>query len=255
MEFCDLYKRAMLMSDTGADAGGGGGGGRGAERLMGQAVDALRDSEWGGRGACVYGYWTVGHGTVGHTGGCGGRTGSSHRGAASDSIGRCAAGSWHATTVCAGSPRQQCGCRFTRCGWGLSSSRSVDEPLPAAPTPSSVPAPALHSLIASFPSHHRSRLPQRGFPEVVLHVVLAWRRGCVLTLAYSPLPVDARSEASLKQCYNNYCRLVAAGGGRMMMDGDMKMGSGQWHQLCADVGLAAPVGEQGEGAVGGALRQ
>ncbi len=48
MEFCDLYKRAMLMSDTGGDAGGGGGGGgRGAERLMGQAVDALRDSEWG----------------------------------------------------------------------------------------------------------------------------------------------------------------------------------------------------------------
>lgn len=65
--------------------------------------------------------------------------------------------------------------------------------------------------------------------------------------------VDAKTEANLKQCYNNYCRLTVAGGGKMMMDGDLKISSAQWHQLCADVGLAQPVGECGErGARGGA---
>ncbi|KAG2449858.1 hypothetical protein HYH02_005381 [Chlamydomonas schloesseri] len=54
--------------------------------------------------------------------------------------------------------------------------------------------------------------------------------------------LDAKTEANLKQCYNNYCRLTVAGGGKMMMDGDLKLSSSQWHQLCADVGLAQPVG-------------
>ncbi|GIL88668.1 hypothetical protein Vretifemale_16589 [Volvox reticuliferus] len=97
VEFCEMYRRAMLMADSGEVAGGGGGGARGLDRLMGQAVDTLRD-------------------------------------------------------------------------------------------------------------------------------------------------LDAKSEASLKQCYNNYCRLTVAGASKMMMEGDLKLSSAQWHQLCADVGLAQPIG-------------
>ncbi|PNH02798.1 hypothetical protein TSOC_011202 [Tetrabaena socialis] len=52
--------------------------------------------------------------------------------------------------------------------------------------------------------------------------------------------LDVRSEANLKQCYNNYCRLVTSSGSKMMMDGDLKLVSSQWHQLCGDVGLAHP---------------
>ncbi|GIL60812.1 hypothetical protein Vafri_15341 [Volvox africanus] len=97
VEFCEMYRRAMLMADSGEAAGGGAGGARGLDRLMGQAVDTLRD-------------------------------------------------------------------------------------------------------------------------------------------------LDAKSEASLKQCYNNYCRLTVPGAGKMMMEGDLKLSSAHWHQLCADVGLAQPIG-------------
>lgn len=53
--------------------------------------------------------------------------------------------------------------------------------------------------------------------------------------------LDAKTEAQLKQCFSNYCRL-AVGTSKLMMDGDLKIVKDQWMQLCCDVGVAAPIG-------------
>ena len=62
-----------------------------------------------------------------------------------------------------------------------------------------------------------------------------------LTCPAPPRAVDAKTEAQLKQCFSNYCRL-AVGASKLMMDGDLKVVKDQWMQLCCDIGVAAPVG-------------